>query len=221
VGELAAVTAAVVTLLENRKQFSPVALGLAVLEAHGLSPDKALDVLDVTATGNRSRARTERTKGLAAIKYGRKPARKPPKQRPAPTIETDSVPAIETDSRYSKESDLGGSVTSGNDGLTTRATLVLGPARNGYGDTGTVVDTGLALDLLRSALGAEVIATEPRPSPLPVADVVDAWMPADEGPCTRCGVRTCRYGDHGSPLCADCRPAQGEVEVPLRGVRVA
>jgi hypothetical protein len=53
-----------------------------------------------------------------------------------------------------------------------------------------------ALDLLREALGAMVIATYPNArAPLP-----------DAGPCARCGATTTRYGPDGSPLCAGCRP---------------
>ena len=53
-----------------------------------------------------------------------------------------------------------------------------------------------ALDLLRDALGATVIANYPNArAPLP-----------DTGPCARCGATTTRYGPDGSPLCADCRP---------------
>jgi len=53
-----------------------------------------------------------------------------------------------------------------------------------------------ALDLLRDALGATVIATYPTArAPLP-----------DTGPCARCGATTTRYGPDGSPLCAARRP---------------
>ena len=53
-----------------------------------------------------------------------------------------------------------------------------------------------ALDLLRDALGATVIATYPNArAPLPAT-----------GPCARCGATTTRYGPDGSPLCAGCRP---------------
>jgi hypothetical protein len=61
-----------------------------------------------------------------------------------------------------------------------------------------------ALDLLRDALGATVIATCPNArAPLPAT-----------GPCSRCGATTTRYGPHGSPLCADCRPPGHAVPLP-------
>lgn len=110
-------------------------------------------------------------------------------------------------------------MTSANGRLTTRATIVSGPPRNGHGDTDTV-DTALALDLLRSALGAEVIATEPRPSPDPAADITEVWTSADQGPCSLCGTRTCRYGDRGSPLCADCRHPESAAAAELVPVPV-
>jgi hypothetical protein len=49
-------------------------------------------------------------------------------------------------------------------------------------------------DLLRDLLGAEVIATGPNESPLPVT-----------GPCSRCGSSTTVYGPAGSSLCDICR----------------
>jgi len=53
-----------------------------------------------------------------------------------------------------------------------------------------------ALELLRDALGATVIATYP-----------NARVPhPDTGPCARCGATTTRYGPDASPLCAGCRP---------------
>ena len=53
-----------------------------------------------------------------------------------------------------------------------------------------------ALDLLKDALGATVIATYP-----------NARVPhPDTGPCARCGATTTRYGPDASPLCAGCRP---------------
>jgi hypothetical protein len=51
-----------------------------------------------------------------------------------------------------------------------------------------------ALDLLAGMLGAEIVATGPVDSPLPVA-----------GHCSRCGSSTTRYGPAGSPLCDQCR----------------
>ena len=88
--------------------------------------------------------------------------------------------------------------------LTEHATVVSGGAGT---PTGTrALDLELeALELLRTALGAEVIATEPRTSPHPVADIAEVWTLAEEGPCVRCRTPTCRYGDRGQPLCADCR----------------
>jgi len=64
------------------------------------------------------------------------------------------------------------------------------PGNGHYTDTDTH-----ALDLLRAELGAKVIATYAH-GRAPVPDI---------GPCSRCGVTTTRYGQNGSPLCADCR----------------
>ena len=59
--------------------------------------------------------------------------------------------------------------------------------------------------VLAGILRAEIIGTEPRTSTLPVADVIDAWLASEEGPCARCSARTRIYGPRGNPLCADCR----------------
>ena len=67
--------------------------------------------------------------------------------------------------------------------------------------------------LLAGVLRAEIIGSEPRTSAFPVADVIDAWLPSDEGNCARCGTRTCVYGPDGNPLCADCRPLRTEASV--------
>ena len=60
--------------------------------------------------------------------------------------------------------------------------------------------------LLAGILRAEIIGSEPRTSTLPVADVIDAWLASEEGPCARCRARTRIYGLRANPLCADCRP---------------
>ena len=52
----------------------------------------------------------------------------------------------------------------------------------------------IALLFLADLLGAEVIATGPPRSPLPVT-----------GRCSRCGSPTIVYGPAGSPLCDQCR----------------
>ncbi len=64
--------------------------------------------------------------------------------------------------------------------------------------------------LLAGILRAEIIGTEERTIPVPVADVIDAWRASEEGPCVRCGVGTRIYGPRGNPLCADCRPLRTE-----------
>jgi hypothetical protein len=66
----------------------------------------------------------------------------------------------------------------------------------------------MAMILLAGILRAEIIGTEPKTSTLPVADVIGAWRAGEEGPCARCGARTCVYGPRGNPLCADCRPPE-------------
>ena len=78
---------------------------------------------------------------------------------------------------------------------------------NGYGRT----DTDTAMILLAGILRAEIIGTEERTIPVPVADVIYAWRASEEGPCARCGARTRIYGPRGNPLCADCRPLTTEV----------
>jgi hypothetical protein len=69
------------------------------------------------------------------------------------------------------------------------------------------------LVLLAGILRAEIIGTEPRTSTFPVADVIDAWLASEDGPCVRCGARTCIYGPRGTPLCADCRAPETEATV--------
>jgi hypothetical protein len=80
--------------------------------------------------------------------------------------------------------------------------MMLDGQRNGHSRTDT------ALVLLAGILRAEIIGSEPRISTFPVADVIDAWLASEEGPCVRCGARTCIYGPRGNPLCADCRPPE-------------
>jgi hypothetical protein len=74
--------------------------------------------------------------------------------------------------------------------------------------------------LLAGILRAEIIGTEERTIPVPVADVIDAWRVSEEGPCARCGARTCLYGLRGNPLCTDCRLA-GTEEMPPSATRLA
>ena len=70
--------------------------------------------------------------------------------------------------------------------------------------------------LLAGILPVEIIGTEPRTSTLPVADVIDAWRASEEGPCVRCGARTCIYGPRRNSLCADCRPPEtGTTVIPV------
>ena len=52
--------------------------------------------------------------------------------------------------------------------------------------------------VLAGILCAEIIGAEPRPSTLPVADVIDAWLASEEGPCARCSARTRIYGPRGN-----------------------
>ena len=62
--------------------------------------------------------------------------------------------------------------------------------------------------LLAGIIRADIIGTEERRIPVPVGDVIDAWRANEEGPCARCGARTCIYGARGNPLCTDCRPQE-------------
>ena len=73
--------------------------------------------------------------------------------------------------------------------------------------------------LLAGILRAEIIGSEPRTSTLPVADVIDAWLASEEGPCARCRARTRIYGPRANPLCADCRPP-GTEEIPPSASRI-
>ena len=94
--------------------------------------------------------------------------------------------------------------------------MILGGHRNGYGRTDT------ALVLLAGILRAEIIGSEPRTSALPVAEVIGVWLASEEGPCVRCGARTCTYGPRGNPLCADCRPPEtGATVIPVPAGRVS
>jgi len=203
--------------LALNKVLTPVALRLAMLEATGIQTDEALDVLGITDTGNRRRTRLARDKALSpglTVKTDSKPrpkasgsehtpARETPPSLPAKTrlpvttVKTDSGQAVSFDSQPSTAKPPLNSTFLD---LTGRATVVSGPA-----GTDTTTGTELDLELMRTGLGGEVIATEPRTSPFPVADATEVWTLADEGPCTRCETRTCRYGNQGSPLCADCR----------------
>lgn len=70
--------------------------------------------------------------------------------------------------------------------------------------------------LLAGIIRVDIIGTEERTTPVPVADVIDAWRASEEGPCARCGARTCLYGPCGNPLCADCRPPEtGATVIPV------
>jgi hypothetical protein len=211
----------------TNKALTPGALRLAGLEALGIGQDQALDMLGITASSNRRRARLERDKALspaATIKTDSKRRSKAPNRNsrgtrvspgtgrpaethlPAATIKTESPGLSKLIVAAGGEPDQKPPLTSTNGSLTTRATIVSGPAGTGTA-TSTELDLELALDLLRSELGAEVIATELRPSPHPVADIAEVWTPTEGGPCTLCGTTCCRYGDRGSPLCPDCQAA--------------
>ena len=70
--------------------------------------------------------------------------------------------------------------------------------------------------LLAGILRAEIIGTETENDTVPVADVIDAWRASEEGPCVRCGARTCLYGPRGNPVCVDCRPPEtGATVIPV------
>ena len=98
---------------------------------------------------------------------------------------------------------------------------MLGGHRDGHGGTDTI-ETDPAMVLLAGVLRAEVIGSEPRACALPVADVIDAWLASEEGPCVRCGARTCIYGPRANPLCADCRPPEtGATVIPVPAARVS
>jgi len=211
--ELEALKATITRLVTN-KAFAPAAKSLAILEALGYGTDEALDMLGITDTGNRRRTRVARDKALSrarTVKTDSKPRSRAPESKPdttqadlptptpmlppaethlpAATVKTDSGQAV-TDSRpKSPKTPL----TSAFPSLTDRANVVSGPAGR-IRDTNTALDLDLAIEALNANLDAKAIK---------------AWTPVEEGPCTRCGARTCRYGDRGSPLCAHCRtPAE-------------
>lgn len=202
---LEAVKAAAIAVAAN-KNLTPSAKNLALLQVLGFGDDEALDHLGITDTGNRTRTRKALRRGMAG--YSRPPAKT---RSPAATVKLTAGKAsgncqIDSPLQLTEQP-----LTSGNTGLTNRATIVPGPAGTST-PTGTELDLTSALALLKDTLGAEVIASEHRPSPHPVADAIDTWTASEAGPCQRCGTTTCRYGDHGSALCPDCQPA--EVRTP-------
>ena len=104
---------------------------LAVLLALGDSAPAALDALEVTDKGNRSRYQTEVRRALASspgkvVRYDNRRRSRAPKGKkglsPAEVVTSDNHPVVTSDNRYSYESDA---ATSGNTDLTGRATLVL------------------------------------------------------------------------------------------------
>ena len=220
--EAAALEAAIRKLTMNEKFTHSNPLKLAILEALGDDPESALTTLGITDTGNRRRTRKARDLALSPAvtvisdskpRSGtRNPIRignsaRPPAEThlPAATVTNDSPEVVTNDSRPSTRKPP---LTSTFPSLTERASLVSAPGGTSTG-TSTGVDPDSALDLLRTELGAEVIATEHRTSPHPVADVIETWSAADEGPCVKCGAPHQLYGDGGNPMCADCRTALG------------
>ena len=134
---------------------------LAVLMALGDAAPAALDALDVGDKGNRSRYQTEVRRALSPARVvisdkRRRSARARARKglSPAEVVISDNRPVVTSDNRRSSESDA---LTSENAELTVPATIVLPP---GGTDTSTQdTDTeALALELLRTVLGAEVIA---------------------------------------------------------------
>lgn len=198
-------------MLAVNKALTPVALRLAVLEAAGIETDEALNVLGITDTGNRRRARLARDKALSPARTvktdskprsGRacgassKPDPPPAETRlPATTIKTDSLGLSKLTASAGHANGQKAPLTSDFTNLTEHASVVSGPAGTGT-STDTAVDLDLALELLRTNLGAEVIA----------AEIPEVWTASEEGNCRRCGTLCCRYGPRGSPLCADCQP---------------
>ena len=221
-------------MLALNKDLTPAALRLAILEAAGIATDEALDALGITDSGNRRRAEVARNKArlpaTTVAKTDSKRRSKAPKKvassepgkpvsrithsptpqpagtrLPATTVKTDSSGLSKLTVAAGRESAPKTPLTSDFTNLTEHATVVSGPA-----GTDTSTHTGLeldleALELLRTQLGAEVIATEPRPSPNPVADIAEVWTASEAGPCVRCETPTCRYGPRGQPACTDCR----------------
>ena len=197
--ELAALRAAVTRLALNDDFPRSAPIRLALLEAAGYETDQALDALGITDSGNRSRTRSAKIRAMA----GGKPRKRPP----ARTVTNDSGHAVTNDSPARRARAPRKPAACENTDLIMPATIVLGPPGNGH-LTDTDTDLDLAVDLLRSTLGAEVIPA--------------TWPPAEEGPCRRCGARTCIYGDYGSPLCDACRSAEPPaVPVPLPGPRMS
>jgi hypothetical protein len=213
--ELEALKKHMVAVLTNRT-FTPTALRLAGLEACGIGTDEALDMLGITASSNRRRARRQRdtamTRPASTIQADSKRRSKTPKSvtrtlpprpaetsLPAATIQPDAPAAINSDSPTSTPKLL---LTSTFADLTGRAKVVSGPA-------GRIRDTNteaLDLDLLTTALGAKVITEQPKRSPFSVADIAEMWTLAEAGPCVRCDATTILYGPRSTgPLCPECR----------------
>lgn len=190
---------------------------LVLLQSLGMDTAAALDAIGITDKGYRSRIQMQARRGLALrpgkVDTGvnrRRSTREKAKKAPLPARvdESDNHPVDESVNHYSYESQP---LTSENTELTEHATIVLPlGATDTHTSTDTrAVDLDLALDLLRTTLGAEVISTEPRPSPFPVADITEVWTASEAGPCRQCATATCLYGDRGSLFCADCRTSAG------------
>lgn len=215
--ELEALVSTLIPILTN-KTFTIAGLRLAGLEAIGIDQGQALDMLGIADRSNRRRAIRDARRALAAspakmvkIDHNRRsepPGRAkrgnrqsqaeqdpPPVPDPQPAETRLPVGMVNSDpprlsvltTTAGQESGPKMPVTSTFPGLTHRASVVSGPA-GWIRDTTTAL--GLALETLKADLNAEG---------------VKAWAPLEEGPCGRCGARTCRYGDRGSPLCAKCR----------------
>jgi hypothetical protein len=162
-------------MLAVNKALTPAALRLALLEAAGTGTEEALDVLGITDSGNRRRARLARDKALSpapTVKTDSKarpkqvttknvdesstfPRARPAKTRlPAATVKTDSQEESKLTVAAGRESAQKEPLTSTFASLTDGATLVSGPP-GPVRDTDTALD--LALELVRTKLGAEVI----------------------------------------------------------------
>jgi hypothetical protein len=205
-----------VTALAVNKTLTPAALRLAILEAAGTGTDEALDVLGITDKSNRRRAIKDTRRALARLpgkmvktdhnrtsagQGAQQPGRadirrtdRPAETRlPAVMVKTDPPRLSELTTDAGQKDDQKPALTSTFPDLTDRANVVSGPA-GWIRNTSTALDLDLALKALKTDFNPETVST---------------WTPAEEGPCTRCGARTCRYGDRGSPLCANCQiPAE-------------
>lgn len=73
-------------------------------------------------------------------------------------------------------------------------------------------DVGLCTDPHHLNTAWADLLGKPRPQPDPDHGTPQTLPPL--GPCARCSTVHQRYGEHGHPLCPDCRTHRPEQEIP-------